>query len=91
MNVELLTQMANDIGHFFAAEARREDAVAGIAGHIQRYWEPRMRRQILAHLSAGGAGLDELVREALGRVTAPPLPAAPAGQSVVGAPKQSAL
>lgn len=72
MNIERLVQMANDIGQFFAAEPRHADAVAGIAAHIQRYWDPRMRRQILAHLQGGGAGLDPLVREAIGRVTAPP-------------------
>jgi formate dehydrogenase subunit delta len=65
MSIENLVRMANDIGHFFAAEPRREDAVAGIAGHLRRFWDPRMRRQIIAHLDAGGAGLDALVREAV--------------------------
>ena len=65
MSAERLVQMANDIGHFFAAEPQRADAVAGIAGHIQRFWDPRMRRQILAHLQAGGEGLDDLPREAV--------------------------
>ena len=65
MSAERLVQMANDIGHFFAAEPQRSDAVAGIANHIQRFWDPRMRRQILAHLQAGGAGLEELAREAV--------------------------
>ena len=68
MSVEHLVQMANDIGHFFAAEPQRTDAVAGIAGHIQRFWDPRMRRQIIAHLHDGGAGLDELAREAVARL-----------------------
>jgi formate dehydrogenase subunit delta len=65
MSVEHLVQMANDIGHFFAAEPKRADAIAGIATHIQRFWDPRMRRQILAHLQAGGAGLEELPRAAV--------------------------
>lgn len=65
MSVEHLVHMANDIGHFFAAEPRRADAVAGIAGHIQRFWDPRMKRQILAHLQAGGEGLEELPLEAV--------------------------
>jgi formate dehydrogenase subunit delta len=65
MSVEHLVQMANDIGHFFAAEPQRSDAVSGIANHIRRFWDPRMRRQILAHLQAGGAGLEELPREAV--------------------------
>jgi formate dehydrogenase subunit delta len=65
MSVEHLVQMANDIGHFFAAEPKRADAITGIATHIQRFWDPRMRRQILAHLQAGGAGLEDLPREAV--------------------------
>lgn len=60
-----LVQMANDIGNFFASEPEHDTAVAGIAGHIRKFWEPRMRRQIYAHLEAGGEGLDALPREAL--------------------------
>ena len=30
-----------------------------------KFWDPRMRKAILAHLDAGGAGLDPEVREAL--------------------------
>jgi len=65
VSVEHLVHMANDIGHFFAAEPKRADAIAGIAGHMQRFWDPRMKRQILAHLQAGGEGLEELPREAV--------------------------
>lgn len=69
MSVDRLVQMANDIGHFFAAEPQRADAIAGIAGHIQRFWDPRMRRQIVAHLQAGGEGLEALPREAVASLT----------------------
>jgi formate dehydrogenase subunit delta len=68
MSVEHLVQMANDIGHFFASEPEHADAVAGIAGHLQRFWDPRMRRQILAHLDGGGEGLEDTVREAVARL-----------------------
>ena len=67
-NAEHLVQMANDIGHFFASEPRHADAVAGIANHIQRFWDPRMRSQIMAHLDRGGDGLEDAVREALIRL-----------------------
>jgi formate dehydrogenase subunit delta len=73
MTTQHLVEMANDIGNFFAAEPSHEDAVAGIANHIQRFWEPRMRRQILGHLQTGGEGLHQSVREALARVTVPPV------------------
>lgn len=60
-----LVKMANDIGAYFRAEPDHAAAVAGIATHIRRFWEPRMRRRLHAHAAAGGAGLDPLVREAI--------------------------
>jgi len=60
-----LVKMANDIGNFFRAEPVREDAVAGIANHIDKFWTKSMRRKMTAH---GEAGLDELPREALRRL-----------------------
>lgn len=73
-----LVQMANDIGNFFRAEPVREDAIAGIANHISRYWTKRMRQKMAAH---GDAGLDELPREALRRLVkgSVALPAEPPG------------
>jgi len=66
--VEQLVKMANDIAAFFRSEPDHPSAVAGVAAHIRRYWEPRMRRQIHAHLAAGGAGLDALAREGVARL-----------------------
>ncbi len=68
MSAGHLVQMANDIANFFAAEPDREIAVAGIADHIRRFWDPRMRRQLTAHLQAGGADLSMLAREAAKRL-----------------------
>jgi formate dehydrogenase subunit delta len=65
MSADRLVQMANDISEFFGGEPKRADAVAAIASHLQRFWDPRMRRKILAHLHAGGAGLNDLSREAV--------------------------
>ncbi len=65
-----LIQMANDIGAYFSSEPDRTTALDGIAMHVRRYWEPRMRRQIYAHLDAGGAGLDELSLVALRQLAA---------------------
>ena len=69
-----LVKMANDIGNFFRAEPVREDAVAGIANHIAKFWTKRMRQKLAAH---GEGGLDELPREAMRRLAEPP-PVAPA-------------
>ncbi len=62
---EQLVKMANDIGNFFRSEPVREDAITGIAKHINAYWTKSMRRKIAAH---GEEGLDELPREALRRL-----------------------
>jgi len=67
-NVDHLVQMANDIGHFFQSEPDHEAAVAGVAAHIRRYWEPRMRKHIYAHLDRGGAGLTDIARDAIARL-----------------------
>ncbi len=66
MDADNLVQMANHIGEFFEAMPDRAEARAGVAAHIRRYWEPRMRRALGEHLAAqAGAGLTPLVREAL--------------------------
>jgi formate dehydrogenase subunit delta len=68
---EHLVKMANDIGHFFGAEPEREDAIAGIANHIAKFWTKRMRDKLTAHVKRDGdASLDELPREALRRLAA---------------------
>ena len=64
MSADRLIYMANQIGKFFQSQGR-DKAVAGIAEHIKKFWDPRMRRGIFAHLDAGGAGLDPNVREAI--------------------------
>jgi formate dehydrogenase subunit delta len=72
---EHLVKMANDIGHFFGAEPEREDAVAGIANHIAKFWTKRMREKLSAHVALNGeAGVDELPREALRRLAGPRCP-----------------
>jgi formate dehydrogenase subunit delta len=69
MKLEKLIAMANQIGAFFEAMPDREQAVADVANHLRRSWEPRMREQILASLgTADEAKLKPLVREALRRL-----------------------
>lgn len=68
MDKKKLVAMANQIAAFFAADPERAAAVAGVAGHLQRFWEPRMRREILEVLDGGqDHGLHELVVAALQR------------------------
>jgi len=65
MNIENLVKMANDIGNFFSAEPDAEVAAHGIAEHIRKFWDPRMRQAIIAHNQKGGVGLNELPRAAI--------------------------
>ena len=66
MRADRLVTMANDIGHFFNAEPDKAEAAKSVANHIKRYWDPRMRREIVSHYrEAGGAGLDPLARSAI--------------------------
>jgi len=67
MSPDKLVMMANQIGKFFASQGEAA-AVPGIAEHIKKFWEPRMRAAIFAHLDQGGAGLDPVVRDALERL-----------------------
>jgi formate dehydrogenase subunit delta len=64
MSLEKLVYMANQISKFFDSQGR-EQAVAGTADHLQKFWDPRMRAAIKAHLQAGGAGLDPVARRAI--------------------------
>ncbi|HXA24905.1 MAG TPA: formate dehydrogenase subunit delta [Acetobacteraceae bacterium] len=62
MSPDKLAYMANQIGKFFAHQPH-DKAVAAIADHIQKFWDPRMRSEILAHLQA--VQLDPAAREAI--------------------------
>ena len=64
MSPERLVYMANQIGRFFATQGE-DEAVSGTLNHIRKFWEPRMRREIVAYAERGGAGLDPNVRAAI--------------------------
>jgi formate dehydrogenase subunit delta len=67
MKIERLVEMANQIGDFFGAEPDPKEAAAGAASHLRRFWDPRMRRQIIEHYQrAGGTGLSAVARAAVG-------------------------
>ena len=65
MSESRLVYMANQIATYFRS-APHDEAVAATLDHVTKFWEPRMRRQILEHLRAHqGDGLNEI---ALGAV-----------------------
>jgi formate dehydrogenase subunit delta len=67
MRAELMIHNANQIALFFTSYPR-EEAIAGIAEHIRKFWERRMKAQLLTLVEQGGAGLHELVVEAAKRL-----------------------
>jgi formate dehydrogenase subunit delta len=71
MEAKRLIAMANQIGLFFHAQGETAE-VAGVEDHLRKYWDPRMRRQIVAILDQGGEGLAPAVRAAVGRLRAQP-------------------
>ena len=65
MNSEKLVRRANQIATFFAHEGA-EKAPLSVADHLQKFWEPRMRAQLLAAVASGEAeGLHPLARAAV--------------------------
>lgn len=70
MSPDKMVHMANQIALFFESRPEAE-AAAGVAAHINDFWEPRMRRQLLDHLAAGGAGLRPLVLAAAAQIREP--------------------
>ena len=70
MDETKMVHKVNEISRFFAAYPH-DEAVAGIADHLQKFWEPRYRRQLIEYAKSGGAGLHALALEALTRVTVP--------------------
>ena len=69
MDPQHLVAMVNEIAAFFAGE-EAGTAAANVANHLRRYWDPRMRRQILEHARNGGEGLSQVAKagvELIGR------------------------
>jgi formate dehydrogenase subunit delta len=66
VNNENLIRMANQIGQFFESMPDRADAEAGIANHLKKFWDPRMRRAFLAAIDSQTAdGLIDIVQSAV--------------------------
>jgi len=69
MNGDQLVRMINDISGFFVSESDQNEAVEGVVGHVTKFWDPRMRSQIVSHVEqTDGVGLTELSRLAVNRL-----------------------
>ena len=63
IDLDHLISMANQIGDFYAPYPPVR-AREGMRNHLRTNWDPRMRNALLAHIDAGGDGLDLPVIEA---------------------------
>jgi len=74
MHIDYLIRMANDIGTFFASDPDPSAAAASIHNHIKRFWDPRMRAQIVAHYQqTSGTGLEGATLTAIELLAAEPV------------------
>ena len=69
MKAERLVHMANQIADFFGSYPH-EQAVAGVADHLHKFWDPRMRKQIIEYVGTDGAGLRDIALAAIKQLAA---------------------
>ena len=65
-----MVHLVNQIALFFQSYPQ-DEAVAGVADHIKRFWPVRMRQQLFDYVAGGGAGLHALVPPAVLTLTSP--------------------
>ena len=70
MRAEKLVRMANQIAAFFET-ASDNNPEAEVADHLNRFWEPRMRRQLVEIARTDQGRMHELVRAALPLLSLP--------------------
>ncbi|RSC30511.1 formate dehydrogenase [Agrobacterium sp. FDAARGOS_525] len=85
---EKLVRMANQIATFFLSQPE-DIRIDGVATHINKFWEPRMRRRFFEMVDAGAGDFLPLVIAASREIRRPDAPAADAvglGEDAEGAP-----
>lgn len=66
MDGHKLVKMANEIASFFESEDDPKAISDGVAGHLKRFWDPRMRRELVRFIDeSGGAGCRPAVLSAV--------------------------
>ena len=66
MNIDHMIKMANEITSFWQGEVGAEAAAKEVATHLRRYWEPRMRAQMITYYQERhGAGLNDVALKAV--------------------------
>ncbi|WLD99335.1 formate dehydrogenase subunit delta [Agrobacterium leguminum] len=84
---EKLVRMANQIATFFLSQPE-DIRIEGVATHINKFWEPRMRRRFFEMVDAGAGDFLPLVLAASKKVKRPddPADAVGLGDDAKGAP-----
>ncbi|MDZ7601542.1 MAG: formate dehydrogenase subunit delta [Hoeflea sp.] len=70
MSPDKLRYQANQIATFFASQPEAEQ-VEGVADHINKFWDPRMRAQLFEITDDSIEGFKPMVVKALGRIRRP--------------------
>ncbi|MAU41326.1 MAG: formate dehydrogenase [Kordiimonas sp.] len=69
MDIKRLITMANQIAANIAPGKADAAATEDVASHLKRFWDPRMRRQLIAFVNEdGGTGLNPVALKALHRL-----------------------
>jgi formate dehydrogenase subunit delta len=83
MNIDHMIKMANEITAFWRGEVGEEAAANEVATHLKRYWEPRMRAQMITYYEQRhGAGLNDVAMKAVQLLAAQAKSPAPGGPPV---------
>lgn len=62
MDIQNLIKMANQIGGYFSSYPDQQEASKEIATHLERFWAPSMRMQLIDHVDYNhGEGLKDVV------------------------------
>ncbi|CAN7205375.1 formate dehydrogenase subunit delta [Pararhizobium sp. LjRoot235] len=75
-----LVRMANQIATFFKSQPE-DERVQGVAAHVNKFWEPRMRKAFFELVEQGDAGFDPIVIAAADSIKRPGGPAQPSETS----------
>jgi formate dehydrogenase subunit delta len=60
MNSDYLVNMINQIAKNFSYVDEKEKAAGLVAEHITKFWEPRMKQQLVACIEQGGHGMSDV-------------------------------
>lgn len=68
VRVDKLVRMAQQIADNNSFTPDVDVVAAKVADHIQRFWDPRMKQQIIDYADSPEAQLSEVVSKAIGRI-----------------------